>query len=206
MRNYKIKRIFKNLFYAARRKNDSSKSTVQKRKFIFVTSWNMEKAEKILIKQEQNGYRFVQSRFRYFFMFQKSAPKKVQYIFTYILPKDESPILDWHILLKSDEYRGHLMHQGYFNIFRLTKENVNLQDFYMDRLRYTRRTLIQKTLLAAFFTLISAYEITGSDLNVILRFCFILVFICGLLALISYIMGFFSTIRQKKKLMDEYER
>ncbi|MCH5190916.1 MAG: DUF2812 domain-containing protein [Oscillospiraceae bacterium] len=187
------------------KKHYSSKSIEQKRKFIFVTFWNMEKAEKILNELEQNGYRFVKSRFRYFFTFQTSAPKKVQYVFTYILPKDTGPFGDWQILLKSDEYRGNLIQQGYFDIFRITRENVNLQDFYMDRLMYTRRVLIQKTIIAAFMAFVGAYATLTGDYSVIGRLCTMFLFVGGLLALLSYIIGFCSTVQQKKNLIDKYK-
>lgn len=165
----------------------------------------MDKAEKILNEQEQNGYRFVKSRFRYFFTFQKSTPKKVQYVFTYILPKENGSFCDWQILLKSDEYRGNLIQQGYFDIFRITKENVDLQNFYMDRILYTRRVLIQKTIMAAFMAFVGAYATFGGNYSVIGQLCTIFLFVSGLLALLSYIVGFFSTIRQKKKIMDKKE-
>lgn len=140
-----------------------------------------------------------------FSLFKKSTPKKVQYILTYTLPKEEWPVLEWKILLKSDEYRGNLMQKGYFDIFRITKDNVDLQDFYMDRLRYTRRALIQKTIIAAFMTFAGACATIAGDYSVIVRFCTILLFVGGLLALLSYIVGFFSTIKQKKKLMHKHE-
>lgn len=187
-------------------KQNSSKLIEQKQKFIFFTFWNMEKVEKILNEQEQNGYRFVKSRFRYFFTFQKSTPRKVQYVFTYIFLKDTWPILDWQILLKSDEYRGlSMQQQGYLEIFRITKENVDLQDFYMDRLLYTRRVLIQKTIIAAFMAFVGAYATFGGDYSVIGHLCTILLFVGGLLAMLSYIVGFCSTIRQKKKLTEKKE-
>ncbi|MCH5316496.1 MAG: DUF2812 domain-containing protein [Eubacterium sp.] len=181
-----------------------SKSVEQKQKFIFFPFWNLEKAEKILCEEEQNGYRFVRSRFRYLFTFQRSTPKKVQYVLTYIFPKDTWPILEWESILKSDEYRGNLLQCGYCDIFRITKENVDIQDFYMDRLLYTRRVLIKKTIIAAFMAFVGAYAAFWGDYSVILRLCLIFLFIGGLLALLSYIVGFCSTIK-KKKLMDKHE-
>lgn len=176
-----------------------SKSVEQKQKFIFFPFWNMEKAEKILCEQEQNGYRFVGSRFRYFFIFQRSTPKKVQYVFTYIFPKDTWPILEWESILKSDEYRANLIQKGYCNIFRITKEDVDLRDFYMDRLRYLRLTLIKKTILSILALLLGIYTVKVG------RLFSIFVSVSALIALLSYIVGFYSTIRKKKKLIQKHE-
>ena len=152
----------------------------------------MEKAEKILYEQERDGYRFVRSRFCYLFTFQKSTPRKVQYVFTYTFLKDTWPVLEWESLLKSDMYRGNLMQQGYYDIFRITQENVNLQDFYMDRLRYVRKTLMKKTIVALCAMLVGVYTVEVG------RFFSIVLFTGALLALLSYAIGFYAIIQKRK--------
>lgn len=182
-------------------KHYSSKSAEQKRQIILFSFWNMEKAEKILSEQERNGYRFVRLRLGCLFTFQKSTPREVQYIFIYSFPKDYWPVLEWESTLKSGEYRANVMHQGHnYSIFRITKVNVDLQDFYIDMLRYVRKTLIKKSIIATFMMLSGAYITLAGDLTVVGRFFFTFIFVGGLLELLSYIVGFCKTAQKRKNL------
>ena len=168
--------------------------------FIFFPFWNMEKAEKILSEQERNGYRFVRLRLGCLFTFQKSTPRKVQYLFTYSFPKDYRPVLEWESTLKSDVYRANVMHRGHnYSIFRITKDNVDLQNFCIDRLRYVQKTLIKKTIIATCIMLLGAFATLLGDFTVIGRLLSIFIFVGGLLELLSYIIGFYSTIQKKNK-------
>ena len=161
---------------------------------LFFPFWDMEKAEKILSEQERNGYRFVKSRFCYLFTFKECTSKKVQYVFSYTFPKDFWPVLEWENLLKSDEYRAKSVQQGRFTIFRITKENVNLQEFYLDRLRYVLRVLKKKAALSIFFIFVGIFTIE------IGRLFSIFVSVGALLALLNYIIGFFSVITKIKSI------
>ena len=160
----------------------------------------MEKAEKVLSEQERNGYRFVRLKLGCIFTFQKAAPREVQYIFIYSFPKDVWPVLEWESILKSDEYRANVLHQGHnYSIFRITKEAVDLQDFYVARLRYARKTLIKKTIIATYMMLSGAYIVLAGELSAVGRFFFTVIFLGGLLELLSYIVGFCKTAKKKCK-------
>lgn len=162
----------------------------------------MEKAEKILSEQERQGYRFVRLRWRYLFTFQKSTPREVRYIFTYTLPKDNWPALEWERTLKSDMYRANEMYQGYgYGIFRITKDNVDLRDICIDRLQYVRKTLIIKTIIATYMMLSGAIVAFSGDFSLIGRLFSMFIFVGGLSELLSYIVGFYSTSQKKKKLI-----
>lgn len=69
----------------------------------------------------------------------------------------------------------------------------------MDRLLYTRRALIQKTIIAAFMAFIGAGATFAGDYSVIGQLCTIFLFVGGLLALLTYIVGFFSLFKQMRK-------
>lgn len=186
-------------------KRYSSKSIEQKRLFIFFPFWNMEKAEKILSAQERNGYRLVRLKFGCLFTFQRSTPRKVQYLFTYSFPKDYWPVMEWESTLKSDVYRANVMHRGHnYSIFRVTKDNVNLQDFFVERLRYVQKTLIKKTIIATFFMLSGVFATLLGDFTGFGRLLSIFIFVGGLLETLSYIVGFYSTIQKRKKLIHKH--
>lgn len=160
----------------------------------------MEKVEKILTEQERNGYRFVRLRLGCLFTFKRFAPREVQYVLIYCFPKEYWPILEWESNLKSDVYRANVMHQGHnYGIFRITKSDVNLQDFYVDMLRYVRRALIQKTIIATFMMLVGAFTTLLGDFTVIGRIFSIFIFVGGLLELLSYIVGFCKIAQKKEK-------
>ena len=190
-------------------KHYSSKSIEieQKMLFIYFPFWNMEKAEKIMSEQERNGYRFVRLRLGCLFTFQKSAPRNVQYLINYCYAREYWPVLEWESILKSDRYSANVMHKGYmYSIFCITKDNVALQDFYKDRLRYVQKMLIMKALMAIFWILTGAFVSFSGNATVLYRIMFIPVFAGGLLGLLSYIVGFCSTIQQKKRLNHKHNR
>lgn len=162
----------------------------------------MEKAEKKLSEQERNGYRFVKLRLGCLFTFQKSAPRETQYLFTYSFPKDYWPVLEWESALKSDVYCANVMYRGHnYSVFRITKDNVDLQDFFVDRLRYVQKILIKKTVIAIFMMLSGAFATLAGDFTGFGQLFSIFIFIGGLLELLFYIVGFYSTIQKKKKLI-----
>ena len=182
-------------------KHYCAKSKEQKHIIILFPFWNLEKAEKILNEQERNGYRFVRLRLGCFFTFQKSTPREVHYVFTYSFPKEYWPVLEWESALKSDEFRANVMHQGQsYGIFRIAKDNVDLQDFYVDRLWYAKHVLIQKTIIAIALMLPSAFAALASDYTIVVRLFFAFIFVGSLLELIFYIVGFCITAQKKKKL------
>ena len=183
-----------------------SKSVEQKQKFIFFPFWNVERVEKILCEQERNGYRFVRLRLGCLFTFQKSTPREVQYVLIYSFPKEHQPVLEWETTLKSDAYRANVMHQGHnYGIFRITKNNVNLQNFYIDMLQYVKRILIQKTVIATFMMLVGAFTTLVGDFSAIGRLFTLFIFLGGLLELLSYIIGFCKIAKKKKKLIQKHE-
>lgn len=132
--------------------------------------------------------------FAIFLLFKNVLLKKVQYVFSYTFLKDFWPVLEWESILKSDEYRANLVQQGRFTIFRITKEDVNLQEFYLDRLRYVLRILKKKTALSIFFMLVGIFTME------IGRLFSIFISVGALLALLNYIVGFFSVIKKIKSI------
>lgn len=125
-----------------------------KRRFI-CTFWNLEKIEKKIDVLEENGWRLNKVGGLFSFEFVSSVPKKVQYFFTYSIPRNK---LNMHIIEGSltSNFGGNKIKGNFFegigttNIFRITKQ-VNLTEQKLNRAIVLSYCFFQKMLLDLLF-------------------------------------------------------
>jgi len=125
-------------------------------KIIVFPQWNYEYAEKKLEQMERLGYRLEYMCLCWLFIFRKSSPRNVRYIFTYSLPK-ECGMLDCEYELRRRCKANKVPASCCFfsQIYRITDLEQDVQMILNFRSRYLIRALLQKIFLTGFYGMLA---------------------------------------------------
>ena len=125
-------------------------------KFYFYTQWQYSKVEKWLQTMEFSGLRLEKICFFWFFKFKTTVPKKVQYLYTQIFPKDFDES-HYKILQKiKGEYSGNKIGGNSIftpDVYRICNTAVDLKNIRMFWQQYLKRVFLLKMLISSLFFL-----------------------------------------------------
>ena len=105
---------------------------------------------------EMNGFRLENIRFFWFFKFKTAVPKKVQYVYTYIFPKDFNSS-HYEVLQKiKGAYSGNKIGGNSIftpNVYRICDTAVDLKNIRMFWQQYLKRVFLLKMLISSLLFL-----------------------------------------------------
>lgn len=124
-------------------------------KFHFYPQWMYRKTEQWLSNMEQQGYRLETVKCLFFFKFSHTRAKDVQYIFTYLFPKDYN-IEYFNDVKTIKNFNGKkIITKGFCgpDIYRFDNKKVDLTHLKMRREEYLKKVFIKKIFFSLFMFL-----------------------------------------------------
>ena len=126
------------------------------KRFIFFPIWKYRDLETRLQLFEEQGWRLENIRFSYLFVFKKSMPKKVDYVFYHRMAKDGR----WDLSQKMIEYALSMLSEHnatkistkstFYEVYRITANDSDLSEYKTFRSEYLNHVLLQYLIISSF--------------------------------------------------------
>ena len=169
------------------------------KRFIFFPMWNYRALEARLLLFEEQGWRLEKILFSYIFVFKKSKPKKVDYVFYNWMAKDgrrdlSQMMIDYELKMLSVHNATRIRTKStYYHVYRITNQNSNLSEYKAFRSEYFNHVLFQYLLISSYFPIVgigiffaSIWQ-QGSVLSIVLSGIYLLL---SFLAFLYKFLGF----------------
>ena len=134
---------------------------------------------------EESGYRLVGTRFLHFYRFKKCKPKKVKYLCVYQNtnePLNRSLYFSEGIRILTEYSGNQIVCDRFEHIFRITRNDINYDEFYKARIDYLKWNSLMKFLyslplallglLGIIFTIEGALHTQDSVFDYVIKFLF----------------------------------